>query len=78
MQKLGIPYSNAQIDQADQSLRQQAETLTKDLAGQGVTVAWDSEMVALISYLQRLKAPGGEVKTAPAEPGSAPSALEVP
>ncbi len=54
MQKLGVPYTNAQVDQAEAHQRGQAEQITADLATQGVTVPWDSEMVAIISYLQRL------------------------
>ena len=54
MQKLGVPYTNADIDGALDSQRKQAETVVVDLQKNGVTVAWDSEMVALIAYLQRL------------------------
>ena len=44
-----------------------------DLASQGVTVAWDSELVALISYLQRL---GRDVGVAP--PATAAPVAAVP
>jgi cytochrome c oxidase cbb3-type subunit I/II len=54
MQKLGVPYTNAQIDSARADLKAQAEAVTADLAGQGVKLPWDREMVALIAYLQRL------------------------
>ncbi|MFY0567508.1 cytochrome-c oxidase, cbb3-type subunit I [Archangium lansingense] len=54
MQKLGVPYTNADVDGAEKRQRAQAETIVTDLAAQGVQVAWDSEMVALVSYLQRL------------------------
>ena len=54
MQKLGVPYSNDEIDGAEPAQRAQADAVVTDLAQQGVTVRWDSEMVALISYLQRL------------------------
>jgi cytochrome c oxidase cbb3-type subunit I/II len=54
MQKLGVPYTNAQIDGAEASQKAQADAVVMDLASQGVAVAWDSELVALISYLQRL------------------------
>jgi cytochrome c oxidase cbb3-type subunit I/II len=67
MQKLGVPYTNADVDGAEARQKAQAEAITADLATQGIQVAWDSEMVALVSYLQRLgrgpqdlqKAPGG-------------------
>ncbi|MFO0594419.1 MAG: cytochrome-c oxidase, cbb3-type subunit I [Myxococcaceae bacterium] len=54
MQKLGVPYTNADIDAAEDSQKRQAQTVVADLAKNGVTVAWNSEIVALITYLQRL------------------------
>jgi cytochrome c oxidase cbb3-type subunit I/II len=63
MQKLGVPYANAEVDGAEASQRAQADAVVTDLAGQGVTVPWDSEVVALISYLQRL---GRDVGVKPA------------
>lgn len=64
MRKLGVPYTNADIDKAEARQRTQAEQITADLATQGVKVAWDSEMVAMIAYLQRL----GRGPQEPAEP----------
>ncbi|MBS2023786.1 MAG: cytochrome-c oxidase, cbb3-type subunit II, partial [Deltaproteobacteria bacterium] len=54
MQKLGVPYSNVDIDGAKDSYKRQAEGITADLAQQGVNVQWDREIVALIAYLQRM------------------------
>jgi cytochrome c oxidase cbb3-type subunit I/II len=54
MQTLGVPYTAADVAAAEENQRRQAKTIVDDLAKQGVTVAWDSEMVALLSYLQRL------------------------
>ena len=54
MQKLGVPYTQADVDGAELRQKAQAEAVVTDLAAQGVQVAWDSEMVALVSYLQRL------------------------
>lgn len=54
MQKLGVPYTNEEIDAAEDSQKRQAATVVADLAKNGVTVAWNSEMVALITYIQRL------------------------
>ncbi len=54
MQKLGVPYTNADIDAAQENYRKQAEIITADLASQGVEIQWDRELVALIAYLQRL------------------------
>jgi cytochrome c oxidase cbb3-type subunit I/II len=54
MQKLGVPYTNVQIDVADIDQKNQGMTVVEDLAKQGVSVRWDAEIVAMISYLQRL------------------------
>jgi cytochrome c oxidase cbb3-type subunit I/II len=58
MQKLGVPYTNADVDHAAEDLRAQAEEIAAELAKQGApNVAWNSEMVAMIAYLQRLGRP---------------------
>jgi hypothetical protein len=54
MQKLGVPYTNVQIDVADLDQKNQALNVVEDLAKQGVAVRWDAEIVAMIAYLQRL------------------------
>jgi len=78
MQKLGVPYTNADVDGAEVSQRRQADAVVTDLAQQGVTVPWNSEMVALIAYLQRL---GRDVGVRPAPTSttvSATSPVEAP
>ncbi len=54
MRRLGVPYADEEIAAAATSQREQAATVVADLAANGVEVAWDSEMVAMIAYLQRL------------------------
>jgi cytochrome c oxidase cbb3-type subunit I/II len=54
MQKLGVPYTNDEIDGAARAQREQAATIVADLATNGVELEPDSEMVAMIAYLQRL------------------------
>jgi len=49
-----VPYTNEQIDTALEVQRSQADNVVADLKAQGVEVAWNSDLVALISYLQRL------------------------
>ena len=66
MQKLGVPYSNAEVEGAEARQKAQAETIVADLATQGVQVAWDSELVAIISYLQRLGRGPQDLPAAPA------------
>jgi cytochrome c oxidase cbb3-type subunit I/II len=74
MQKLGVPYTNAQIDSAEAVQQAQAQAVAADLAHQGVIVDWDSEIVALISYLQRLgRDEGVKFESAPAAVSAAGS-----
>ncbi len=73
MQKLGVPYTQAQIDGAQASQEAQGKAIAADLATQGVTLPWDREMIALISYLQRLGREHGtrfEALQPPAESGA--------
>jgi len=74
MQKLGVPYTNDEIDGAEESQRRQAATIVADLATNDVEVAADSEMVALIAYLQRLGRDHGVALAPPDEPAAAPAA----
>jgi cytochrome c oxidase cbb3-type subunit I/II len=66
---VGVPYSNADVAGAEADAREQGAAIVKDLATEGVTVEPDTQMVALISYLQRLGKktalvkPGGVVAT---------------
>ncbi len=54
MRRLGVPYTEEQIADAAADARRQGEAIAADLAAQGVTLAPDSEMAAMIAYLQRL------------------------
>jgi cytochrome c oxidase cbb3-type subunit I/II len=54
MRTLGVPYADEDIANAAASLTSQGQLITDDLAKQGVTVKPDTEMVALIGFLQRL------------------------
>ncbi len=67
MQKLGVPYTNAQIDGAVESERDQAATIVADLDSNGVQVDPDADIVAMIAYLQRLGRQQGIAPTPPAQ-----------
>lgn len=55
MQKLGVPYPEGYADeQALKDLHEQAKGIASGLSDTGVEVRPDSEIVALIAYLQRL------------------------
>jgi cytochrome c oxidase cbb3-type subunit I/II len=54
MQQLGVPYSDEEIAQAPAHLQKQAKGIVAQLAEEGVKVAPNKEIVAMIAYLQRL------------------------
>ncbi len=54
MQTLGVPYTPAQISGAPDDARAQGEQIVRGLRENAVTLAWDTEMTALIAYLQKL------------------------
>ncbi len=65
LKTLGVPYDDARMMGADAEALAQGKYVSDDLKSQGFEVAPDSEMVALIAYLQRLG------HTAPVEPKAA-------
>jgi len=75
MQKLGVPYANRDIDDAAKAAEAQGDAIVADLGSQGITTRWDSEIVALISYLQRL---GRDVGVRPAGPAAPVSLVSPP
>jgi cytochrome c oxidase cbb3-type subunit I/II len=54
MKTLGVPYTDDEIGLAEADAREEGKGISDDLLAQGIVVAPDSEMVALISYLQGL------------------------
>ncbi|MDP6668622.1 MAG: cytochrome-c oxidase, cbb3-type subunit I [Candidatus Krumholzibacteria bacterium] len=54
LRKLCVPYSMEDIGNTEHYLLSQGEIITEDLASQGVEIDPQSEMVAMIAYLQRL------------------------
>ncbi len=70
LRSVGVPYTNVDIEGAQASANTQAQAIVKDLATEGVKVEPDTQVVALISYLQRLgrmnepKKPAGAVAAA--------------
>ncbi|NGM66652.1 cytochrome-c oxidase, cbb3-type subunit I [Sphingobacterium sp. SGR-19] len=54
MRVLGVPYSQEEIQNALTDLQKQADEITADLAANQVEVRSDSEIIAMIAYLQRL------------------------
>jgi cytochrome c oxidase cbb3-type subunit I/II len=54
MKTLGVPYSAAEVSNSAREAEQMGRAIAQDLAAQGVKIEWDTEMVAIIAYLQRL------------------------
>ena len=54
LQKLGVPYPEGFDLEANKNLEVQAAEIVKSLKDAGVEVMPNTEIVALISYLQRL------------------------
>ncbi|MEZ4405059.1 MAG: cytochrome-c oxidase, cbb3-type subunit I [Polyangiales bacterium] len=54
MRTLGIRYPEAQVTQAPAVARHEAEAIAADLAREGARVEADTQLVALVAYLQRL------------------------
>jgi cytochrome c oxidase cbb3-type subunit I/II len=72
LKTLGVPYTAQDITSGNWELETSGRAIANELFAQGIEVAWDSEMVALIAYLQRL----GKQVTAPIPVGpKAPLAL---
>jgi cytochrome c oxidase cbb3-type subunit I/II len=62
LKAVGVPYKDADLTGAQQSGEQQAAGIVKDLAGEGVQVQPNTEIVAVIAYLQRLGKHGTDEK----------------
>lgn len=54
LSQIGVPYNAAAIRGAEADARAQAAAIVEDLAGEGVHVEPDTQMIAVIAYLQRL------------------------
>lgn len=54
MRFLGVPYSDEEVERAQETAENDAKLLTSNLKQAGVETSYDSEIVALIAYLQSL------------------------
>jgi cytochrome c oxidase cbb3-type subunit I/II len=66
LQRLGVPYRDGYDQIAVEELRQQAEGIANGLNQAGFQTEWNTHMVAVIAYLQRL---GTDIKAAPQASG---------
>jgi cytochrome c oxidase cbb3-type subunit I/II len=60
MRSLGVPYAEGYENQAVADMQTQANAIAAKLKTEGIEVIPETEMVALIAYLQRL---GTDIKT---------------
>ncbi len=65
MQIIGVPYTDRQIARSVASARRQANGIVSDLRTAGIRAVPNSEIVALIAYLQRLGRGPQDTTTAP-------------
>ena len=56
--RLGTPYESTELDWVAAQLESQGTEIMRSLANTGIQTAWDTEIVALIAYLQRLGTDG--------------------
>jgi cytochrome c oxidase cbb3-type subunit I/II len=68
LRSVGVPYSAQEVAAASRDAREQAHRIRDDLQKDGVHVGDDTEMVALVSYLQRLGLERSTHIPAPASP----------
>lgn len=54
MQKLGVPYEDDEVTEAEKHLKIQAQEITDNLAKEGIKTKPEKEIIAIIAYLQRL------------------------
>lgn len=54
MQKLGVPYTDADVENAEETAKKQAADIAEDLRENGIAGMSDKEIVPLVAYLQRL------------------------
>jgi cytochrome c oxidase cbb3-type subunit I/II len=71
--KLGVPYTEQDLALAEQRYASQARLITDDLAAKSVTLAPNSEMAAVIAYLQRLGRGPQPLEPAPPAPAPIPA-----
>jgi cytochrome c oxidase cbb3-type subunit I/II len=67
MRAVGVPYEEGYQDEANKDLDKQAQSIASSLKADGIEVADDAEIIALIAYLQRLGTDIKAEKTSKAE-----------
>ncbi|MFO0618909.1 MAG: cbb3-type cytochrome c oxidase subunit II, partial [Polyangiaceae bacterium] len=73
LRAVGVPYTVEDVQRAGANARKQAEEVRADLLANGIDVPVDSEMVAIIAYLQSLGLPAAPPAPPPADTAFAAS-----
>jgi cytochrome c oxidase cbb3-type subunit I/II len=58
LQRVGTPYTDAEIENVAADLEKQGSAIVDRLAKANIKAAWDDEIIATIAYLQRLGVDG--------------------
>ncbi len=58
MKTLGVPYTDADVANTGAQMQEQGGKIVASLKGQGIETTYDTEIVALTAYLQRLGVDG--------------------
>ena len=54
LSRVGTPYSDKDLANVEQSLREQGQGIVDSLKTAGIEAEWDDEIIAMTAYLQRL------------------------
>ncbi len=76
--KLGVPYTDQDLALAGQRYASQAKLISDDLAAKSITVPANSEIIAVIAYLQRLGRGPQPLAPVPVAATPAPAVQAVP
>jgi cytochrome c oxidase cbb3-type subunit I/II len=61
LRRVGVPYTDAEIEEAPAAIQAQANEITERLRGTGISTPPSREIIAMIAYLQRLGRDGRAV-----------------
>lgn len=64
LKKLRVPYTDAEIRDAESSAIAQGKEIAEKLSQDGITTSPDTELIAMIAYLQKLGRDEKKISTA--------------
>ena len=54
MRMLGVPYTEYEVDNANIHLQNQSQVIADNLKKEGIVLARNKELIAVIAYMQRM------------------------